>query len=287
MKRWLILALAAMAALSTRADGDMRPATAAERAFLKKVEGVICAALPPGPAGWTVAEKSERESFDQVSAGAAKHPMEVRCFIAWKDQARLRQAQSRLLEESAPLVSQGPREEQEALMDRMNVLGEKFAAAINKNDTAEVQRIQKEMEAVGQKLRAIGEAQNQAFQSVAQKNAAKDAEAEVLLVLNSREETIPQGAVREQPIQGATVYRIEEGEFVNEAWREGTTVAFLGAWTLAKENWGTVMRPSHQPGAPGTSVQNVFVRVQADKVRARKLLEGVDWASLKGLMAAP
>ncbi len=287
MKRWLILALGAAAALTTWADGDMRPATAAERAFLKKAEGVVCAALPPGPAGWAVTERSEREPFDQVSAGAARHPMEVRCFIAWQDQARRRQAQSRLLEESTPLVSQGPGEEQEALMDRMNALGEKFAAAINKNDTAEVQRIQKEMEAVGQKLRAIGEAQNKAFQSVARKNAAKDAEAEVLLVINSREETIPEGSVREAPVQGATVYRIEEGEFVSDAWREGTTVAFLGAWTLAKESWGTLMRPSHKPGAPGTSVQNVFVRIKADKVRARKLLEGVDWASLKGLMATP
>ncbi len=287
MKKWLILALGVAAALATWADGDMPSATAGERAFLKKAEGVACAALPPGPAGWVVMERSEREPFDQVSAGAARHPMEVRCFIAWQDQARLRQAQSRLLEESAPLASQGPVEEQEALMDRMNALGEKLSAAINKNDTAEAQRIQKEMEGVGQKLRAIGEAQNKAFENVARKNAAKDAEAEVLLVLNGREETIPQGSVREAPVQGATVYRIEEGEFVNDSWREGTTVAFLGAWRLAEESGGKLMRPSHKPGAPGTSVQNVFVRIKADKVRARKLLEGVDWASLKGLMAAP
>lgn len=275
-----------LAAMTARADGDMRPATAAERAFLKKAEGVVCAALPPGPAGWEVAERPEREPFDQVSAGAARHPMEVRCFIAWRDTARLRQAQSRLMEEAVPLVSKGPAADQEALMDQMSALGEKFAAAINKNDTAGAQRIQKEMEAVGAKLRTIGEAQNKAYEGVAQRNAAKDAEAEVLLVINHREETLPEGSVLEAPLQGAKVYRIEEGEFSGGTWREGTTVAFLGAWTLAKESWGTMMRPSHAPGAPGTSVQNVYIRIKGDKARARKLLEGVDWAALKGLMSA-
>ncbi|MGA9750793.1 MAG: hypothetical protein WBS54_03295 [Acidobacteriota bacterium] len=264
------------------ADGDTRPATAAERAFTGKVCRVFTAALPAPPQGWTLADSSEPTPPTAV-AGRNPRPIEVECRVVWQDAAKARAAQQREMEAFQAVKTDPALEaKQEKLQKQMGALSEQFGAAIQKNDAAGAKRIQDQLQSVSQELQKVLTAQSAGFTAAAKAGEIHDVQAEVSLQANSTYTYLRRGTP-ESPQAGLPSYRMEPDP--KNTQEEGTTAVFLGPWRASPQSGATAMQATSPAGTSTTSVQTLIVRVKGDKARARAILERVNWAALKGLLS--
>lgn len=275
-------ALAAIlaAAGAVWADGDTRPATPGEKAFVGRVHKVLCEAIPQPPAGWKVARSSEVPSLTTVAGSGVVHPIEVFCERAWEDPAKLQAAQARMMD-AYQAVKPDPKLEARAkeLEKKQADLFAAMTAAAQKGDQAKMQEIQKQLDPVSKEYQKVLQAQTQGFVDAAKAGVAKDATATVTLTANHFYEYLSK-PVKEAPVSGASVYRVEPAGSTQE---EGTTWAFLGPWRAVEEGGAVSLRADEKPGS--TAVRTILVKVKAERGRARATLEKVDWAALRGLLS--
>lgn len=274
--------LVAGAALCVRADGDTRPATAAEKDFYGKVFGLFARMVPACPAGWTAGDRSQPSPPTWVP-GTRPHPVKVEYRTACRDIARLQAAQQKQMSamQSGGTLLEDP--QFKALMEKQQALAADLGKAAQKNDTAAMQRIQQQLKPVSDEMQKLSDAYQKKINSAVRTNQAQDAEAKIAVSGNRFQEYLSGSVTKEAPIAGLPVYRVEPRDQGNGQREDGTTWAFLGAWRATAEG-GAVRLQAGERSGPTTSLQTVVVQVKADKVRARNILEKMDWAGLKGLV---
>lgn len=275
------------------ADGESRSATKAEMDFMRKVYAAFQKAVPQsGPTGWEESERSKGEVEERVGVGAENYPMRLDYHLKWVDAAKneaVRQKREELVSKSAE-SSAVPAAPDPALQSRYEELAARIADAAVKGDLKTVERLQKEMDAVGQKMfnphiEAEGRmnAENKAL-------AARDAYARLSFAVNESwlafQEDL-KGPAKQAPIAGNPAYRLnDERYFDNHAeWVEGTTCVVIGPWKPATRGGEKGVAASHKKKAPHTQVQSVNVCAQAEPARARALLEKVEWNTLRALLS--
>jgi hypothetical protein len=274
------LAAALLGAEVSWADGDTRPATPAEKAFVGRVHKVLCEAIPPPPPGWKVSRSSETPSLTHVPGSGIVHPIEVFCERTWEDPAKLQAAQARMLD-AYQSVKPDPRLEARAkeLEKKQAALIAAMTEAAQKGDQARMQEIQKQLDPVSKEYQKVLQAQSQGFVDAAKAGEAKDATAAITVAANRFYEYLS-NAAKEAPVSGADVYRVESS---GSGSQEGTTWVFLGPWRPSEGGGGITLRAEEKAGS--TAVRTIVIQVKADEARARAVLGKVDWAALKGLLA--
>lgn len=269
-----------------RADGDSRPATAAETAFFRRVLPALAKAAPPGPAGWELSEQSDTAPPRRMGVGTEVEPLRATYRLTWSDTARLRQAQEAQAAAGAAAMQRLSGEQSTADQEkRMEELAQKLGAAAERGDAAEVKRLQAQMEEVSQAMAKVFERQDRELKAAMDPHQARDAEAALLITVNVFGEDFIGRITPEKPVAGLASYRQAGEDDPRYGWREGTTWVFLGpGWKLVKNEDSAHMENESRSELAHTEVQTMVVRVQADPKRARKLIEAMDWNALKALV---
>lgn len=265
------------------ADGDSRPATQAEKDFTINVLRTLESSIPAIPSGWTLEEKSEIRAPETVTAGTEKYQVQAEYRQSWQHPAKLEEARIReeqMIAEMAVSMQQDQKGLEET-SNRMNALAEEFGKAIEKNDAAEVARIQAEMEALGQQLNAVGDAQSKEIEARQQEIKPKDARVRFMFRVNATHFDISR-YTRDADLAGLQVYRQESDD--PNASIEGEFVVFTGNFAPKKYEFETWMELATDPSAPSTAVQSIVLTVEGDKAHTRQLLESMDWTALKALL---
>ncbi len=277
-----VAVLMAGAALSILADGDTRPATAAEKAFYGKVYGALAGLVPVCPAGWSSADRSKPEPPTAVP-GSRPHPIEVEVKAACRDTVRLQAAQMKQMNavQTGGTILDDPKFK--ALMAKQQALATQLGAAAQKSDTAAMQRIQKEMDPIGKEMKTLSEAYEKKTNTAMRTNQARDAEVAVEISGNRFYEYLSGAVTQEAPVAGLPTYRVEPSDRGGGQIEDGTTWTFLGAWRTTQESGAVRFQSDEKPG-PSTTLQTVVVQVKGDKARARAILEKMDWAPVKAIM---
>jgi len=281
--RALLLSVLLVSAVTALADGDVRPATGPEKACMGKVLAIFSKACVQGPPGWVRTEEGDATVPDVVSGTGPGRPMQLRFDTTWQDRKRLEAFEREAMNSMSRQAQSGSLDNMMKQQEKMQPLIEQMTAAAQKGDTAKMQALQKQLEKLQQDSTASMNAANKPFEDERKAKTPKDAALKVVFETNTFWVGASTRPLPEAPIGVAQVYRIPDEGFQDEQWHEGTTVALLGAWRLAGQTDGYRFEAPRRNGTTCT-ILTVAVTVQGDKVRARKFLEGVDWAGLKALM---
>ncbi|MFP4475457.1 MAG: hypothetical protein ACLFOY_07830 [Desulfatibacillaceae bacterium] len=266
------------------ADAPSRPATPAEKAFHDRVLSVLKNSIPDGPPDWDVTRRSSAKSIRHVSQGLEIAPMVVDYSMEWADTEAKRAAEEAMLEASHAAMNQdmaaNPTDDGQA---RFEKLAEQLGEAMNQGDMAEVARLQKRMETVGQELSRAYDQRNTAVETAAREHEVKDVSMSVVLRVNSLHHDL-HGYTEAGSFSGMPMYRSRGEHSAHYGWQEGNTVVFAGkGWRLARDG-DSVWMSTEARDMPHTEAQTLVVRIQAEEGRARGMLERLDWAALRGLL---
>ena len=284
---WICLVMFALGFVfpaAVGADGDSRRATDTERSYYRRVATALSQALPEGPPGWEKTLETEISEPEYVVQGNERQPMPVEFEITWEDARRRDQASAGMVEAGAKVLetqkAQQPTHDLEVELER---LATDLGKAVEKNDTAEVQRLQAELDALGQKLQVKYSAQDQAINAAMQAREARDIKASIRFSVNRFDESFDGPVHPEPPVAGATAFRMDGYRHPGYGWQEETTYIFMGrGWRLDQSISAMIVQPA--PGLPHARVQTLVVRIQAHPERTRQLIQGMDWKSLQSLV---
>ncbi len=269
---WITTALAL-------ADGESRPATVQEKNFILHVLKKFEKAMPKEPQGWVYTERTEVKAPDYIGVGEAMGPMRVYYRVKWEDQAGKMAAQKRMAEESRSI--QMPDSSTVSAMNvEMDTLTRKMTEAIQKGDAATVEKLQKELEKLGEKHEKAFAATNAQARKI-QQSEPTDLEVDVQLATNQFEATLYH-AVRQAPIKGVVVYRVEEKK--EDTPCPGASYLFLGNWEPRNQQEYLLMRAEPRSDMPPAAVQTIQVTIRGDDGRARQMINAMDWEGLKGML---
>lgn len=275
----LLVSLAASAVLApiVLADGATRRTTPEEKKAATRTLTLLSTAAPKGPTGWTEQERTEIEAPELVT-DLDDLPVTLEFVVAWRDQAASDKADAAGQEAVEGQIKSRPADEQ--LWAEHEKIAEAFAAAAERGDQKELERLSARRDAVAAKLEKIHGDQNAALETAVARAEVRDLLAQLTFVTNSFQQTFNEPATPEAKVAGFPVYRIGNGMTTNQGWEEGTTCVFLGPWRMEDG----AMTSTPRPGASSTGIQTLVVCVKAEKKRARSLVESVNWASLNSAL---
>lgn len=277
-----------LATSSGRADGESRPATRAETDFIRIVYDVLQKAAPRGPVGWEETERSDGAVPDQVPRDVETSPMRLEYHIKWVDAAKSKSMQKKK-DELASNFATAPIEPDPALQKRYEELAAMIGTAAAKGDIQAAESLQKEMDAVGTRISNPAAEAEIRFKKAVRAAAARDLYIKLSLSVNESQLSFQEGLKgpsKHAPLSGNVVYRLNDESFSeNHAeWVEGTTCVVLGPWNPVTKAGQKGLAANHLKRLPHTKVQSVSVCAQATSVRARAVLEMVQWSMLKTLL---
>jgi len=259
------------------ADGDTRVASAAERACAGKTLGILCGAIPPPAAGWTVVRRSDANPPSFV-AGTRPVPMNLVCEQEWQDKGKIQAAQSASMTAMANIKPDKSAEAAAAAaLKKFEQVMAAVTAAAQKNDQAELKRLQPEMDAASKAYQAAMMAQNKGMMDAVAVAKTTDSEAKIRVEANGGYEFL-EVSVQETVAPGVTAYR-----GAGRSDEEGATWVFLGPWQITKDHSSTRFQIRPLQG-PSCAVVSVVLRVDATRARALAILQKVDWTALKALL---
>lgn len=266
------------------ADGESRPARENEREFCLRVLQCFAKAHPAGPRGWDMVDQTEVVAPEYLGVGAEEYPLMVTYQVSWQDTPRLRAAQEKVVNTGAAIMKmQEGDQSSQRIQERFEKLVAELAAAMEKGDYQQAQKLQIQVEEVSKKLDAVYAGREEELRGVEEAYAPHDANLEIIFTANSFGEDFPKQFKAGPTVAGLKTYRTEGEQDPHNGWQEGITSVFIGDWRLVKD--GDYSRMESSPGAeaPYDSVQTIVIQVQADEKRAAEVLAGIDWAALKGL----
>ena len=282
------LALVSLAAAApVLADGPSREITPSERQFAEKLIAAIEQALPPGPDGWDEGERNGDSAPDRVGEGAEEYPFSWNYRISWRDSVRLEEAQRNFDAKAQQMVPDPAQQAaSEAMIQEYGKLAEAIGAAAGRGDTSEVERLQKEAEAMAARLTAHGAQQDQAIQQLIADTTPHDVNVDIHVEVNYFDVnlTSDEPAVGPKVPDAAFCLRQQGGQDPNRGWQEGITYILFGNWKRVPDASVTSLAVTPKAGAPHTTVQTIIIRVQADEARADHLIKQFNWNALTGLL---
>ncbi len=280
----LLAVVFAILPLAALADGESRPATPAEREYGLNVLKHLDQALPPVPEGWTTADRTPVTAWERLSTGVGKDPLGVDFCLEALDAAKIADAEqkgSKIIEEVALARGDEQKRTADAVQKSLDALTKKMEEAIAKGDTAAMERLAKEVEAAAAPAQNLGDAMSKELKEKMQAVKARDARLRAVLRVNAWDTPLA-GFTAEGPVAGHPAFwqanpPDHEGDY------EGEWLVFAGAWKSIDQDGTPTMTPAWNLALPHTTAQNLLVRVQGDKARARAFLEAMQWESLDGL----
>lgn len=279
---WTILALG-VACTAAWADGDSRPATQAEKKYSLRMLTALSQALPRPLPGFEIGEAAEIAPFERVAPGCEAEPLRVYYSATWvnpeqaeKERAAEDEALARAVDK---LKDPGMQAQQKAAMAKQEKLAAEFGKAIEKQDYAKAEKLQKEMEKLGRELENVGKAQEAVLQGETQA-LTKLSRLTIRMSVNDLCESQPARLIKEfKPMAGNPfyVYHDDEGKY------EDCMTVLVGPWKKKIENEQMVYEAAKSP-LPHTRAQTVMVSVTGDPSLSRRVLEGVNWKALQALL---
>lgn len=269
-------------------DGESRPATDQEKAYYHRVMTTLHRALPPIPSDWEVLADVDNPDIERVGVGAEEYPFTVTCTVEWRNTPVVEAMEQRRAEVFQEMADQGqpvglgPEREKQ-----IETLAAAMGQAAEKGDVAEMERLQKDMEALAADIDAVVKVHDQAFNAKMKETGAEDVGAKIWIHINRFQESLYGPASQEPPLAGNDhVYRIPaDPDFTGDLSKEGITYVFIGRdWRMTRNESTSDVETHEAAGLPHTAVQTVYVMVQASDERARNLLKQMDWGALKGLL---
>lgn len=262
---------------------ELRPSTERERAFHTRMMTTIDKALPQGPIGWQVEERSSLTPPTAVDINAAWHPFAVRYTVTWIDRQRQKLAE---LDDRQTLKKLEKAEEErartEALQRIEKLRSEKEQAYKGKNlNTAE--GLEREIENLTIEIQQKKERMEQ--EDKPELNQLRGLALRVTVEINRFSFPLV-NAVKEESVAPVPshLYRLQAGFDGDAKWQEEAMMVFLGRkWRMA-EGITAQMQAEEPVGLPSTRAYTLIVRVQGESRRAREYLQGIDWLSLHGLL---
>lgn len=259
------------------ADGDTRVASPAEKACACKTLGILCGAIPPPAAGWSVVRRGDATPPSYL-AGTRPVPMNLVCEQEWQDKGKIHAAQSASMTAMANVKpDQSAEAAAAAALKRFEQVMAAVTAAAQKNDQAELKRLQPEMDAASKAYQSAMLAQNKGMMDAVAKAKTTDSDAKIRMEANASYEFLEVSA-QETVAPGITGYRV-----AGRSDEEGTTWVFLGPWQITKDRSSTRFQIRPLQG-PSCAVVSVLLRVDASQPRALAILRKVDWTALKTLI---
>ncbi len=286
IKKTIISLLMVMAIVSPLfADSDARPKTAAEKSFFQQVIKVCDTAVSGIKTAWEEDSRSGNEETDYINTDSEKYPLTHYYRIAWQDSARIQEARSKLEQEMMLLVPAMKENMNSANTGGIEKLAEQLGKAAEAGNTVEMQRIQKEIEILTEKMKADMAPLDKNMKDLTAKNAPRDVELSVRISINNFSESFDTQPQAGKLNSGIPFYRVEDGRMHNDSWVEGATWVFLGSDWKSRQD-GEVFFMEHPEFAerPSKSIRTVVVRVQGDNKRALETLNSMDFSVLNGLI---
>jgi len=277
----LLLLLGAVS--NVLADGDSRPATAAEQEYSLRMLAALAGALPQPWPEWESADGTEVAPFERVTPGCEASPLTVDYTVRWINPSqaeREREAEDEAIARAAArMQSPDMQAGMEAFMAEQEKLLERLRVAMDAQNMAEVERVQKEMEALGARMESMASAQDAVLEG-AMSGLANKSRLDIRMAVNpTYVSELESAATDVGPIAGhpAFAYHDAEGTF------EDRLTVLVGAWRRHDENDQIVYELTPDPTLPHTRAQSVTVTVTGDPELARRLCAGIDWSALAEL----
>jgi hypothetical protein len=211
-------------------------------------------------------------------AGTRPVPMNLVCEQEWQDKGKIQAAQSASM---TAMANVKPDKSAEAAAAAAQKKFEQVMAAVTaaaqKNDQAELKRLQPEMDAASKAYQAAMMAQNKGMMDAVAKAKTTDSDAKIRVEANGGYEFLEVSA-QETVAPGIVAYRV-----AGRSEEEGATWVFLGPWQITKDRSSTRFQIRPLQGLP-CAVVSVVVRVDAAQPRATAILQKVNWNALQALM---
>ncbi|MDT8903063.1 hypothetical protein [Anaeroselena agilis] len=280
----LTVCLAGLCAVAC-ADGGNRPATTAEKDYYARVMNTAARALPAGPPGWSLVEKTKIEELKWVSPSVDQgYYLGADYHIAWKDAAREKEAQDAAARKLGD-NSQKPNPEQDKLLKALERISAELGKAVERGDEAGVRQLSEELDKVSQRMEAINNARAQQEDEISIQNRPHDTTLAIDVWVNTHISLPATAAAADPPVAGAWALRTEGEFFREQGWQEGCTYVFLGSFWEDGVSQYIGQTPDLKLGLPPTRIQSVVVIVRADPARVQTVLRQIDWTALKSLLA--
>jgi hypothetical protein len=204
--------------------------------------------------------------------------MNLVCEQDWQDKGKIQAAQSASMNAMANVKPDKSAEAAAAAAQkRFEQVMAAVSAAAQKNDQAELKRLQPEMDAASKAYQTAMMAQNKGLMDAVAKAKTTDSDAKIRMEANASYEFLEVSA-QEAVAPGITGYRVSGR---NEG--EGATWVFLGPWQISKDHSSTRFQIRPLQG-PSCAVVSVVLRVDATRARALAILQKVNWNALQALM---
>lgn len=117
-----------------------------------------------------------------------------------------------------------------------------------------------------------------------QKMTPHDVTVRIDLYANLSSKGIYEKVTAAPAIAGGLVYR-SQGQYSTNGWTESATYIFLGkTWKMSNSAGTYVDFKPDKKFTTSTVVQNILVKVQADPKRADRIIQKIDWETLKKLI---
>ncbi|WP_037591657.1 hypothetical protein [Sporomusa ovata] len=280
----LIVCLFGLCAVAN-ADGGNRPATTAEKAYYARVMKVAAGAVPAGPPGWGLVEKTKIEELKWVSPSVDQgYYLGADYHVVWQNAAGRKKAEDATVQELFD-NSQKPDAERDKLLKELERISAELGRAVERGDQGRVQQLGEEADEVSRKIEALNNTQAEKEDEIGIRNRPHDTTLGIDVWVNTHITLPARAKALEPPVAGAQALRTE-GEFLREkGWQEGCMYVFLGSFWADGVSQYLGQTPDLRLGLPPTQIQSIVVVVQADPARAQAVLRQIDWAALKGLLA--
>ncbi len=267
------------------ADGDSRRASSEEKTWALKVLKAFETALPKGPEGWRMVEKSDLKPPEIVVQGQETFPMKVDYFIKWQDDKRINAAKSEMDQQMMKMAkSQAPDAKMKADTADMEKLAKEFGKAIEAKDTAKAEALQKQMEEIGKRINEKASANNQAVDRQIKDMTPQDVELRAGLAANVFYQEFVRLPAEQTAVEGCPVIHIADEADTTQARREGTTYVFVGNFKYVRKDNHAFMQAEKVPGKPHTQIQAVVIEIRGDKDRAKGFIKQMNLNAIKALL---
>jgi hypothetical protein len=260
----------------------LRPQTPVEAAWSARILATVRPSLPPIPKGFELATQVEPDPTF-IDREIRNEPWAREFLIVTWDRKR---AEAHIKSQVVP-DDKAAQAAQQAAMDKanadlqpkMDALVKRLQAAAARNDAAEVERIQSQMERLGAEVaKTAGQIDGMLPKATASR--AKDVRFSIRIAINERR-ALQKGHKPAGKVGGSTVYvrDILPDEPIEE---ESEAVVMLGAWDSDPDS--KTMTARWNAPLPHTVAQNIVVEVRGDPARAQAYLKAIRWEKLRSLL---
>jgi hypothetical protein len=285
MKRLLLATcLLGLALASTRADWATRERRPAETASMNRFFTTVVGAMPAGPEGWRVTERTDTVTGGSITEGAEESPLRWEYTMRYENRDALDTAGERTLAALSGMPQRSSGARYQELIEENTRLATMIGEAATRGDMAAVERLAERSDEIAREINEIASSDRSAGDRIIAAQAAQDARLEVTVMANEEHCAPGEPIEVEPPVAGLRAWRAgDPGRMIQDQWQEGVTVVLLGPWRAPRDEPG-VFRAAFDARRPYPELQTVMVRVRGARARARAFLERIDWARIKGLI---